>query len=929
MPTNGDLAVLIPRPSPADELRVARIVGRLLGGVAVALGAIALVGWALERRRLTELGFGSSSLKVNTALCFVALGVAVMLRGTERQRLRTILEVVAGVIAVVTIVEVLRGTPPDIDELLFDDPFSPAGAAGRMSLGTSIALALVAVGLLGLDSLKRRVRIAAHLPILVAGGIGLVGLVGYASGLDSLYWRSDLTTMAVPTATGILLLVAGALLLVPVEGLIAVVVRPSAGGRLLRRLLPVVVLVPMAFLIPIGRGADRGLYGFDVGVLLFLIGTMAVSLPVVFWTARSLDVAETRARQEAERFSSVLRAATEQSIIGTDVDGLITVFNEGAERMLGYDAEEVVGHETPALIHDPPEVAARARELGVSPGFEVLVAAARRNLAETREWTYVRKDGSRIPVSLTVTAMLASDGSQEGFMGVAFDLSARKELERELRRQADFTGTLVGSAPVGIFATDQAGACIFVNSKWRELTGLSGEDAHGDGWLRAVHPDDARQVSDAWEALVADDTPFAVEYRFRRPDGSVVWVACRAVALRGEQGKAEGYLGTVLDLTERRVAEAERERLLAQSRAVLDAATDGILMTDLRGEVLFSNAAMDAFWAEIGLGGLGTIWDRVDRLSRLTTSSEAYRQLLEAVAVDPEGEHVGEFTLAESGRSFVGRTASVRGAGGVLMGRIFSLRETTPERAAARAKDEFVATVSHELRTPLAAITGYAELLEDDLAPLGDDSMQLLEVVQRNAARLARLVDDLLLLQQSANDGVSVNLGDADLDEVLRESLERIEPAAAGKSIAIDLAGEEGLLLHADVMRTGQVLDNLLSNAVKFTPEGGSIAVRVARTGEACAIDVEDSGPGIPADERGRLFERFFRSRDAIAREIPGTGLGLAVSRRIAEAHGGSLELVDSEGSGATFRLLLPLAERAARFPALKPVARHADSSIE
>ena len=509
----------------------------------VALGAIALVGWALERRRLTELGFGSSSLKVNTALCFVALGVAVMLRGTERQRLRTVLEVVAGVIAVATIVETLHGATPGIDELLFDDPFSPAGA-GRMSLGTAIALALTAFGLLGLDSLKQRVRIAAHVPLLVAGGIGLVGLVGYASGLDSLYWRSDLTTMAVPTAAGILLLVAAGLVLAPGEGIIAVVLRPSAGGRLLRRLLPVVVLVPTAFLIPIGRGADRGLYGFDVGVLLFLIGTMAVSLPVVFWTARSLDVAETRAGQEAERFASVLRAATEQSIIGMDVDGVITVFNEGAERMLSYTAEEVVGRETLQLIHDPREVAARARELGVAPGFEVFVAAARRNLAETREWTFVRKDGGRIPVSLTVTAMLASDGSQEGFMGVAFDLSARKELERELRRQADFTGTLVGSAPVGIFATDESGACIFVNSKWRELTGLSGEDAHGDGWLRAVHPDDAPQVSHAWEALVVDDTSFAVEYRFRRPDESVVWVASSAVALRNEHGEAEGYLGT-------------------------------------------------------------------------------------------------------------------------------------------------------------------------------------------------------------------------------------------------------------------------------------------------------------------------------------------------------------------------------------------------
>ena len=884
--------------------------------------------WALQRRTLTDLGT-ASSLKANSAICLIALGAAVMLMGTDHQRLRTVLEFAAAVVATATIVEHLRSRSLGIDELLFDDRFSPIGAAGRMSLGACIAVFLAALGLLGLDSLRRRVRVVAQIPLLGAGAIGLVGLVGYASGLDSLYWQTPVTTMSIPTAAAILILVSGALTLAPVEGLIAIVMRPSPGGRLLRRLLPVVVLLPTALLIPIGRGADAGMYGFDVGVLLFLIGTMAVSLPVVFWTARSLDIAEARARQEAARFSSVLRAATEQSIIGTDVDGLITVFNEGAERMLGYSSEELVGRETPALIHDPHEIATRAKELGIAPGFDVLVAAARRNLAETREWTYVRKDGSRFPVSLTVNAMRASDGSHEGFMGVAFDLSARKELERELRRQADFTGTLVGSAPVGIFATDDAGACIFVNSKWRELTGLSGEEAHGDGWFRAVHPDDLKQVSQAWESLVATDAPFSVEYRFRRRDESVVWVACRAVALRNEQGKAEGYLGTVLDVTQRRIAEAERERLLAQSRSVLDATTDGILMTDLGGEVLFSNAAMDVFWSDVGLSGLGTIWDRVDRLSRLTTSDDAYQRLLEAVTLDPEGEHVGEFTLAESGRSFVGRTASVRGAGGVLMGRIFSLRETTPERAAARAKDEFVATVSHELRTPLAAITGYSELLEDDLAPLGGEALQLLEVVQRNAARLARLVDDLLLLQQSETAGVNVNLADADLDEVLRDSLERIEPAAARKSIAVHLDGDEGLVLHADVMRVGQVLDNLLSNAVKFTPGSGSIAVRVTREREICAIEVEDSGPGIPEDERGRLFERFFRSRDAIAREIPGTGLGLVVSRRIAEAHGGSLELADGEGSGATFRLVLPLARHAANYPALKPVAPHADTPLE
>ena len=735
--------------------------------------------------------------------------------------------------------------------------------------------------------------------------------------------------MAVPTAAGILLLVAAGLVLAPGEGIIAVVLRPSAGGRLLRRLLPVVVLVPTAFLIPIGRGADRGLYGFDVGVLLFLIGTMAVSLPVVFWTARSLDVAETRAGQEAERFASVLRAATEQSIIGMDVDGVITVFNEGAERMLSYTAEEVVGRETLQLIHDPREVAARARELGVAPGFEVFVAAARRNLAETREWTFVRKDGGRTPVSLTVTAMLASDGSQEGFMGVAFDLSARKELERELRRQADFTGTLVGSAPVGIFATDESGACIFVNSKWRELTGLSGEDAHGDGWLRAVHPDDAPQVSHAWEALVVDDTSFAVEYRFRRPDESVVWVASSAVALRNEHGEAEGYLGTVLDLTQRRVAEAERERLLAQSRAVLDAATDGILMTDLRGEVLFSNAAMEAFWAEIGVGGLGTIWDRVDRLSRLTTSSDAYQQLLEAVARDPEGEHVGEFTLAESGRSFVGL-------------------DRVGARCGRRADGADLLAPRDDTRTRRRASEGR---VRRDRLPRAQDTPRGHHRVRRAAGGRPRAARRR---QHAAPRGRPAQRGQArptrrrpPAPPAVRDRRGVGEP---GRRRPRRGAGPQPGASRA--RRDSQVDRDRPRGRGRAGPPRGRHAHRAGarqpplERGEVHAGGRVDRGArrpwgrcvrhrsgGLGAGHPGRRARAAVRAvlpQSRRDRESdPGTGLGLAVSRRIAEAHGGSLELVDGKGPGATFRLVVPLAQPASHYPALKAVARHADTPIE
>ena len=898
-------------PLAADEREVKAAIGRFLGAAVVGLGVVSLVGWALEREELTQLYISPDTLKVNTALCLVALGVAAMLRASPRQRLRTVLESAAWIAAVASIFEHVKGTSLGIDELVFDDPFAAGGPPGQMVLGTAIALALTATGMLGLDSLRRWLRIAAIGPLLLGGAIGFIALVGHAAQLDALYWQNDVTSMAVHTAASLVLLVASTLVLAPSEGLVTLVMRPTPGGRLLRRLIPASLLVQVAFIVPIGWGTAEAYFALGVPLLLFWIGTMLALLPFLFWTARSLDSAEARARADAERFESVLRAATEHSIVGTDTTGTITVFNKGAERMLGYRADEVVGRETPILIHDPRELGARAAELGVEPGFEVLARAARRREAETREWTYVRKDGGRVPVSLTVTAMQRPDGSPSGFIGMAFDLTAQKELERELKRQAEFTGTLVGSAPVGIFATDAQGSCVFVNAKWQELTGISKDDAMGEGWLAAIHPEDAAYIGSAWNAFTLGGMPFAIEYRFRRPDGSTVWIAGRAVALRGERDEVVGYLGTTLEVTERRAAEAQRERLLAQSRAVLDATTDAILMTDLDGEVLFSNTAMHSFWEDVGLGSEGGIWERIARLARRTTSPAEYQRLLEAVATHPEYEHVGEFTVAGSGRSFVGRTAPVYRADRTLMGRIFSLRETTTERAAARAKEEFIATVSHELRTPLAAISGYTELLEDEVAAIGGESAQFLAVVQRNAQRLTRLVDDLLLLQQSETDGVTVQLVDVELGEVVRQSIERVEPAANRKSIAIDTDGEETLVVEGDPMRLGQVVDNLLSNAVKFTPEGGSVTVRLERANGSCSVEVEDSGPGIPQDERGRLFERFFRTRDAVSRSIPGTGLGLVVARRIAEAHGGALELVEDNGAGTTFRLLLPVPTKA------------------
>jgi diguanylate cyclase (GGDEF)-like protein/PAS domain S-box-containing protein len=196
------------------------------------------------------------------------------------------------------------------------------------------------------------------------------------------------------------------------------------------------------------------------------------------------DLTERRAQERAIRdreglVSGVLAAATECSIIATDLDGAITIFNTGAERMLGYRADEMVGAHAPIVIHDASELAARAKELGIAWGFEVLVVGARRGEAETREWTYIRKDGSRLVVQLTVTPVVGEKDQPQGFICVALDLSERLRTEKALRAAEERFRRSFQFAPVGmaiISATpEELGRLLDVNSAMCDLTGFGRE----------------------------------------------------------------------------------------------------------------------------------------------------------------------------------------------------------------------------------------------------------------------------------------------------------------------------------------------------------------------------------------------------------------------------------------------------------------------
>ena len=224
-----------------------------------------------------------------------------------------------------------------------------------------------------------------------------------------------------------------------------------------------------------------------------------------------------------------------------------------------------------------------------------------------------------------------------------------------------------------------------------------------------------------------------------------------------------------------------------------------------------------------------------------------------------------------------------------------------------RLKDEFVALVSHELRTPLTSITGYLELVLDD-SELVPEHRRFLEVVDRNADRLLRLVSDLLLVAQIESGKLVLEPEDVDLADLATQSVEVLRPAADARGIDLRLDAHPIPTMTGDPARLGQLLDNLVSNAVKFTEDGGRVVVALGVTGEDLVLAVSDNGIGIPVAEQRRLFDRFFRATTAQDRAIEGTGLGLTIVHAIVRAHGGTIEVTSDEGQGTTFRVRLPVA---------------------
>ena len=599
---------------------------------------------------------------------------------------------------------------------------------------------------------------------------------------------------------------------------------------------------------------------------------------------QSLELTVQERTQELWQINKLQRAildGTDYAIISTDLNGIIQTFNAGAEKMFGYSMGEVIGQVTPEIFHDPQEVgdktAKHSKILGkdIGVGFEALKHLAIEGLLDD-EWIHIRKDGSRFPISLTVKDLRDQNEQIIGSVSFTKDISDRKQAEQIILQQADRETLLRGITQRIRQSLDLS---IIFDTACQEIQQLLQCDRVG---IFKFDPDSNFDDGEFVAESVVDGFSSAMEVHIHDHCFGEGYAAAYA----------QGRMQVLNDVDNAGLMDCHRD-VLVQFQVRANLVIPLLCGNNLWGLLCIHQCAHTRQWQEHEINLVQQI---ANQLAIAIQQASLYAQSQQEIAERKQAQQ--------------------------------QLSETNEQLArATRLKDEFLANMSHELRTPLNAILGLSNALKEKLlGSLTQPQLNAIGIVESSGIHLLELINDILDLSKISSGMLELKIEPASVQNLCDSSLVFIKQQAFQKEVEIYSNIPQNInKIDVEERRIKQVLINLLNNAVKFTPSGGKVSLLVAigsgdtwqgvatipqqiraMNSPAIVFQVTDTGIGIAPEDLQRLFQPFVQLDSALNRQYEGTGLGLALVKKIVELHGGQVIAESQIRLGSCFTVALP-----------------------
>ncbi len=671
------------------------------------------------------------------------------------------------------------------------------------------------------------------------------------------------------------------------------------------------------------------------------------------------DITERKQRelenQEQNRQLAALVESSDISIIGKTREGIITSWNKAAERMYGYKTEEAVGRSITLIF--PPD-----RQDEFARIMEQILLGERVDLYETAR---LRKDGSVLPVSVTISPIHDSEGHIIGASDIAHDITERKRVEEQehfltevskvLSSTLDYQETLANVARLVVPRLADWFAVELVDAGGHfELIELAHKDPEQVQWalmLREHYPIDpdaptgaprvARTGQSELYAEITDEMLVAgarneeelaltrqIGYSSAmvvplvargRTVGVVSFVATesgkrydeRDVALAEEVGRRAGV---ALD-NARLYREAQQSS--DQLDIILQGVADGIIVYGPDSRIIYANEAAAQMTGYTSIQdmratrplGIVDNYELIDEQGQPFARSQLTH--LRVLAGEAEAHATIGYTRTGTGQpvrwSLLKSRPVVDESGEITMV-ITIIHDITERMMVERRKDEFISMTSHELKTPITSLKGFTHVLQRRLAKQGDEQgVHYLGRMDAQLDKLTTLISDLLDISRMQSGKLALRAEQFELDALIHETVENVQAATSTHQLLIE--GRTGAEVFGDKERLGQVYINLLTNAIKYSPRADKVIVRLFRDGdlEQAIVSVQDFGIGIDKTHHEKIFERFYQVTDPEEKTYPGLGIGLYISNEIVARHHGRMWVESNKGKGATFFVALPL----------------------